>query len=84
MADLGHKFEKPTKDNVDKGDFFVVISSGTPGLAATYGLVKITNITKDRIESDTKSIRYGDAIVLKKDGNYLVGQFIQKYPKSSN
>ena len=86
---IENKFEKPTKDNVEKGDFMVVIISGVPGLApgATYGLAEITNITEDRLESDTKSISYGDAIVVKKDGKGLVGGFIQDYcmyPKSLN
>ena len=75
---IENKFEKPTRDNVDKGDFIVVMNPGAPGLtSATYGLVKITNITEDRLESDTKSVSYGDAIVLKKDGNYLVGGIVQ-------
>ena len=78
MAGLEHKFEEPTKDNVEKGDFLVVMNPSTPGLtSATYGLVKITNITNDRLESDTKSVSYSDAIVLKKNGNYLVGGIVQ-------
>ena len=93
MADLENKFEKPTKDNVEKGDFMVIIRSGVPGLApgATYGLAEITNITEERIEGkykdDSKSVRYRDAIVVKKDGKGLVGGFIQDYcmyPKSSD
>ena len=86
MDDLERKFEEPTKDNVDKGDFMVVMSPGASGLtSATYGLVKITNITKDRLESDTKSVRYGDAIVLKENGNYLVGGIVQfMMSRSSN
>ncbi len=76
---IEHKFEEPTEKNVEEGDFLVVIDPGVPGLApsATYGLVKITNITEDRLESDTKSVSYGDAIVLKKDRNYLVGGIVQ-------
>ena len=90
MAGLEHKFEEPTKDNVEVGDFLVVINPGIPGLApaATYGLIEINELTEDRIEGEhkdgTTSMRYGDAIVLKKGGNYLVGKFVNKYSKSLN
>ncbi len=93
MANIEKKFEKPTKDNVKIGDFIVVVEPGIPGLAPSpvYGLAKITKITDDRIEGDfrdnTKSIRYSDSIVLKKNGKYLVGECIQEhytYSKSSN
>jgi hypothetical protein len=82
---IEHKFEEPTPNNVEKGDYLVVIDSGTPGLISpTINLEEITKITKDKIESDKHSIRYSEAIVIKSYS--LVGKNIQKYmyPKSSN
>ena len=76
---IENKFEEPTLENVEIGDLLVVINPGIPGLvsSATKGLEEITNTTSDRIESKKYSIRYGDAIVLKKNGKYLLGLNLQ-------
>jgi len=77
---LEHKFTEPTPQNVENGDFLVGedkkrnIRIGPITSIYIYGTGLLTAQIGDKINNSV----YANAIVLKKDGTYLVGKEISK------
>ena len=69
----------PTRESVESGDLLVV--DMVPG----FCLLPIVNIREDKLIADGKYLRgaassnYEDAVVLKKDGTYLVGRGVKGF-----
>ena len=73
MAKVPENIGRPTRDNVEKGDFLVVDLPCHFGC----GVLQIKRVKENQIgareESSSAHRTYNKAIVLKKDGTYLVG-----------
>ena len=72
-----YEFKRPNKDNVEIGDLLVV--EGGMNLH-TYPIEKVGNdIVVSSVTGGLSSTYYKRAIVLKKDGSYLVGEHVTKF-----
>jgi len=67
---MANEFKRPTKDNVELGDF--VVREAVRSII----LSPVEETDKKAIHAIGTSVRYEDAVVLKKDGSYLVGENI--------
>jgi len=78
------KFERPTRHNVELGDI-LVLSSANGTNSKNVGLVRILSLKEKTLVYDKgyssnnfffdNEVDYRYAVVLKKDGTYLVGNF---------
>jgi len=77
--------KSPNRNNVDLGD--LLLATGIHGRSTILPIYRIEdNLVYGRLQDDDNghftSTSYGEAVVLKQDGTYLVGESILKHLQS--
>ena len=72
LKDVEFKFNEPSLDNVELGDFLVCASGGEIYVAP------ITETSQSRLWGSCFESNYTDAVILKRDGKYFVGSGVSR------
>lgn len=83
MTDLTNKFEQPTTKNVEVGDLLLRPFSSGLMITPVVAVLEDCLIGRPHLSSEAFSTSYENAVVLKNDGRYLVGESVPLYGKKT-